>query len=236
MHSPRKHTYTRRPSAPSQRHLKGPASSQTFTAQSPFCVFNYHYYIHTSGRNHASLHFPNPPQRNPCSTGLIKVATVWPKSIKPSLPIMSNSNNDVSARLAQACALGPTPERLSTGDRPILFMCDAAMVHESDNLFPKRANKTQYSRLLSLSAPSETPIIFSTTELEYQILDSKKEKAKKEALPGVPPAIPNLQGWVRAAEGQGIVKSYPNIRWRRFAHQNFTLNQVRPRRMHHGQR
>jgi hypothetical protein len=140
---------------------------------------------------------------------------------------MSHSVHANRPTANSTCTPGPRPERLKPGDRPNLFMFDAAMVDKSDLLFPFQADHRQYARLMSLSAPSDAPVIFGTSPLEHQLLDSFKEKAKKADPSGVIPDKPNLRNWTRAGEGRGIVKRYRNIRGRSFAHQQFVVSQVR---------
>lgn len=142
------------------------------------------------------------------------------------MPPITTSNDTLFPLDNLTCALGPRPERLKAGDRPTLFMFDAAMVDGSESLFPEQATTAQYARLMALSAVSETPLIFATTPLEHQVLDSLKEKIKKARLPDTVPIFPNMRCWYRATEGRGIVKRFPNMRCIGFVHQEFVLSQV----------
>ena len=134
------------------------------------------------------------------------------------------------ASLGPTCSLGPQPARIRAGDHPILLSFDASMVDQSYQIFPQQASKRHYARLMAMSDPNRPPIIFTTTPLEHQILDSWKEKAKKAATRDDPDSHPdshNLRNWSKAADGQGMVKQYADIRCRGFVHQYFVMSQVR---------
>jgi hypothetical protein len=140
-----------------------------------------------------------------------------------SLPAQSFSTHTVGL------ALGPRPACIRPGAQPIFFIFDAGMIHASDRIFPFLAGRAQIARLMGMAVPTDRPVIFVSTPLEYQVADDWKEKRKaekrakgEESLP----ETPNFRNWINAAEGKGFVKKYPNLRCDTFAHQYLILNQV----------
>ena len=82
---------------------------------------------------------------------------------------------------------------------------------------------------MGIAVPTNRPIIFVSTPLEYQVADDWKEKRKAVARgknDGRQPDKPNFRNWIHAAEGKGIVKTHPDFRCNTFAHQYLILNQV----------
>jgi hypothetical protein len=126
-------------------------------------------------------------------------------------------------------SLGPTPALLLSRDDPIFFFLEACMLYNSKSIFPSDASAVEYARVRALSAATGRPIIFFTTPLELQLIDQWKKEAKDFAIANghARPKSTNLRYWCRGAEGRGIAKYFPNMRYTGFAHQYMVLSQVR---------
>lgn len=131
------------------------------------------------------------------------------------------------SRHSLGLSLGPCPARIRPGDQPTFFIFDASVIDASNAIFPDHAFASDIKRLMGLAAPTNSPAIFVTTPLEFQVLDDWKEKRKAEVRDsGEDPERSNLRNWIKAAEGKGIVSSYPDLRFNTYAHQYLVLDQV----------
>jgi len=102
------------------------------------------------------------------------------------------------------------------------------MIDASDKIFPEFAKPIEFARLMGMALPMSKPIVFISSPLELQVVDDWKEKRKEEERVTKSPftAKPNLKYWCAGAEGKGVVKSFPNMRWNAFAHFYPVLDQV----------